>query len=95
MKIDMKIHLTLETETKTFSESNKKVTNIGAPDAQIVSSKAPFLQYELILLMKKFRKYLETVLISSKVLRMGIQKTLYQKTYELAHKNLRWICTKN
>ena len=41
--------------------------------------------------MKNFGKYLETVLISSKVLRMGIQKKPYQKTYELAHKNLRWI----
>ena len=63
--------------------SKKKVTNIGAPDAQIAFSKAHFLQYEQILLMKNFRQYLEMIMISSKVLRMGMQKTRYQKTYEL------------
>ena len=64
-------------------EVKKKVTNIGAPDAQIAFSKAHFLQYEQVLLMKNFRQYLETIMISSKVLRMGMQKTRYQKTYEL------------
>lgn len=64
-------------------ESKEKVTNIGAPDAQIAFSKAHFLPYEQILLTKNFRQYLETILISSKVLRMGMQKTCYQKTYEL------------
>ena len=56
---------------------------IGAPDAQIVFVRAPYLQYEQILLTKNFRQYLETIMLSSKVLRMGIQKTPYQKTYEL------------
>ena len=32
--------------------------------------------------MKNFRQYLETIMFSSNVLRMGIQKTPYQKTYE-------------
>ena len=45
--------------------------------------KAPFIQYEQILLPKNFRQYLEAMILSSKVLRMGIQKTTYQKTYEL------------
>ena len=63
--------------------NKKKVTTIGTPDAQIVFTKASYLQYEQILLTKKFRQYLETILLPSKVLRMGIQKTPYQKTYEL------------
>ena len=52
-------------------------------NAQIVFLKAPFIQYEQILLTKNFRQYLETIMLLSKVLRMGIQKTPYQKTYEL------------
>ena len=92
-KTVMKIRLMVETEMKKMFESKKKFTNIGAPDAQIVFLKAPFLQYEQILLTKNSRQYLETILISSKVLRMGIQKTPYQKVYEMhsTHKNLRRI----
>ena len=56
---------------------------IGAPDAQIVFARVSYLQYEQILLRKNFRQYLETIMLSSKILRMGIQKTLYQKTFEL------------
>ena len=56
---------------------------IGAPDAQIVFVRSPDVQYGQILLTKNFRQYLETIMLSSKVLRMGIQKTPYQKTYEL------------
>ena len=43
----------------------------------------PYLHYEQILLTKNFRQYLETILLSSKVLGMEIQKTPYQKTLEL------------
>ena len=35
---------------KQLFESRKKVTAIGAPDAQIVFVRAPYLQYEQILL---------------------------------------------
>ena len=59
------------------------MTNIGAPDVQIDFLKAPFLQYEQILLTKNFQQYLETILVFSRVLRIGIQKTPYQKTYEM------------
>ena len=60
-----------------------KVTTIGAPDTQIVLTKVPYLQFEQILHTKIFRQYLDTILLLSKVLRMGIQKTPYQKTYKL------------
>ena len=81
-KIDMIIRLTLETGMKKLLKSKKNVTNIGAPDKQIVFLKASFLQDKQILLtIKNFWQYRETILISSKLLRMGIQKTLHQKNF--------------
>ena len=82
-KVDLKIRCTPQINMKQLFESKKKVNAIGAPDAQIVFVRVPYLQYEQILLTKNFRQYLETIMLSSKVLRMGIQKTPYQKTYEL------------
>ena len=58
-------------------------TSPGMPDEQTIFLKAPSIQYEQILLSKNFRQYLQTIMLSSKVLRMGIQKTLHQKTNEL------------
>ena len=53
------------------------------PDEQIVLLKAPMIQYEQFTLETYFRQYLETILFSAKVLRMGVQKTPYQKSYKL------------
>lgn len=64
-------------------ETTKTVTTIGMPNAQIILTKSSFIQYEQFLLVKNFRQYLETILFSSKVLRMGIQKTAYQIMYEM------------
>ena len=58
-------------------------TSLGALDALIIFLKVPFIQYRQLLLSKWSRQCLETIMLSSKVLRMGIQKTPYQKTYEL------------
>ena len=33
---------------------------------------------------KNFSQYLETIMVSKKILRMGFQKTPIQKTYEIA-----------
>ena len=33
---------------------------------------------------KNFRRYLETIMVSKKILRMGAQKTPIQKTYEIS-----------
>ena len=41
------------------------------------------IQYEQFSVDTNFRQYLETILFSAKVLQMGVQKTPYQKTYEL------------
>ena len=58
---------------KKLFESKKKVTAID-----------PFLQYEQVLLDKNSRQYLETIMVSKKILRMGVQKTPIQKTYEIS-----------
>ena len=55
----------------------------GKPDAKIILLQAPTNQYEKLNLNTNFRQYLETILFSAKTLRMGVQKTPYQKTYEL------------
>ena len=52
---------------------------IPIPDAKITFTKASFIQYELILLDKNFRQYLETIMVSKKILKMGTQKTPIQK----------------
>ena len=53
------------------------------PDVQIELLKTPMIQYEQLTLDTNSRQYLETILFSTKVLRMGVQKTPYQKTYKL------------
>ena len=68
-------------------ESRKALANnaaIPAVDAKIIFTKAPFIQYEKVLLDKKFRPHLETIMVSKKkILRIGAQKTPIQKTYEI------------
>ena len=50
-------------------------------------TKAPFVQYEEILLDKNFRQHLETIIVSKKILRMGAEKTPIQKTYEIQNRS--------
>ena len=45
------------------------------PDVQIVLLRIPMIQYKQLTLDSNFRQYLETILFSAKVLRMGVQKT--------------------
>ena len=66
LKIDFRIKCHLETDTRKIFKSKIKVTAIGAPDAQIIFTKPPFLMYEQFLLDKNFRKYLETIMVSKK-----------------------------
>ena len=51
---------------KKLFESKTQVTAVAAPDAQIIFTKAPFIQYEQFLLDKNFRQYLETIMVSKK-----------------------------
>ena len=85
-KIDYRIKLQLEKDTKKLFESRKVLATgsaIPAPDAKIIFTKAHYIQYEQILLDKIFRQYLETIMVSKKIIRMGTQKTPLQKTCEI------------
>ena len=58
-KIDYRIKLHLETEMKKLFESRKVLasgTTIPVPDAKIIFTKEPLIQYEQILLEKNFRQ---------------------------------------
>ena len=70
---------------KLFESRKSLAANAAIPgvDAEIIFTKAPFVQYEQILLDKNFRQHLETIMVSKKNLRMGAQKTPIQKTYEI------------
>ena len=69
---------------KKLFESKNNVTAVGAPDAQIIFTKPLFLQYEQFSLDKNFRQYLETIMVSKNILRMGVQKAPIQKTHEIS-----------
>ena len=86
-KIDYRIKLFIETNTAKLFESRKVLasttTTAPTPDAKIIFTRAPFIQYEQILLDKNFRQHLETIMVSKKIIKMGAQKTPIQKTYEI------------
>ena len=85
-KIDYRIKLFLETDMDKLFESRKILAaNSAIPevDVEIILTRAPFVQYEQILLDKNFGQHLETIMVSKKILRMGAQKTPIQKTYEI------------
>ena len=52
-------------------------------DVEILFTRAPFVQYEQILVGKNFRQHLETIMVSKRIIRMGAQKTLIQQKYEI------------
>ena len=69
-KIDYRIKLFLETDITRLFESRKvlaaSTTSAPAPDTEILFTRAPFIQYEQILLDKNFRQHLETIMVSKK-----------------------------
>ena len=69
---------------KLFESRKSLAANAAIPsvDAEIIFTKALFVQYEQILLDKNFRQHLETIMVLKKKLRMEAQKTPIQKTYE-------------
>ena len=69
---------------KKLFESKKKITTTGAPDGKNIFTKATFIQYEQFLLDKNFMQYLETVMLSKTILRLGVQKAQIQNTYEIS-----------
>ena len=85
-KIDYRVKLFLETDMDKLFELKKVLAlteSIPEADAEIIFTRAPFIQYEQILIDKNFRQHLETIMVSKKILRMGAQKAPIQKTYEI------------
>ena len=70
---------------KLFKSRNVIAANTAIPDVdeEILFTRAPFVQYEQILLDKNIRQHLETIMVSKKILRISAQKTPIQKTYEI------------
>ena len=52
---------------KKLFDIRKVLASILTPDPKVIFIKAPFIQYEQILLDKNFRQYLETIMVSKKV----------------------------
>ena len=72
---------------KLFESRKVLAANSAIPDvdAEIIFTRAPFIQYEQILLDKNFRQHLETIMISKKILRKGARKTPIQKNTRNKH----------
>ena len=71
VKKDFTITCHLEIEMKKFFESKKvlaSIASIPTPDAKMIFTEAPFVQYEQLLLDKYFRQYLKTIMVSRKIL---------------------------
>ena len=76
VKFNTKLTLMLKTEMNKLFETN--VNDVNPPltvDADIISTSAPYLQYEQIKLDPNFRAYLESTLTANSFLRTGIKKT--------------------
>ena len=81
-KIDYRIKLFLETNMDKLFESRKVLaanSTIPDVDAEIIFTRAPFIQYEQILLDKNFRKHLEIIMVSKKYTWNGSSKNTHTK----------------
>ena len=87
IRFNTKWRITFEQDMQRLFEANTNLgTAAGLPDtvdAKIILKSTPYLLYTQFKLDTNFRNYLETALVSESKLRTGIQKTPYQKSYEL------------
>ena len=86
LEIDFRMKCHLETEMKKLLESKKVMaagSAIPSPNAKIIFLKAPFTQYEQLLLDKNFRQYLETIMISKKLFTWELKKHQFKKHTKL------------
>ena len=84
MVFRLKCHL--EKKMIRLLETRKVLSStavVPTSNAKIIFTKVSFIQCEQILLDKNFRQYLEPIMVSKKILRIGAQRTLIQKTYEI------------
>ena len=87
IRLNTKWRITFEQDMQRLFESK---TNQGAAaglpatvDAKIILKSTLYILYHQFKLDTNFRNYLETALVSENKLRTGIQRTPYQKSYEL------------
>ena len=86
VRFNTKWQLTFESDMQGLFESKKNQAADGLPNmvnAKIILDSTPYLLYYQFALDDNFRTYLETSLASENRLRTGIQRTPYQKSYEL------------
>ena len=86
VKSNTKWLITLEQNYQKLFETKASQANDALPtleDAKIILAATPYLLFEQFKLFDNYLAYLEAIMISNKVLRTGIKKTPYQKTYEL------------
>ena len=87
IRFNTKWRITFEQDMQRLFEANTNLdAAAGLPDtvdAKIILKSTPYLLYTQFKLDTNFRNYLETALVSESKLRTGIQKTPYQKSYEL------------
>ena len=85
-KFDTKFVFTLEQNLNKLFELRRELADAAVPsnpDAKIIFHAAPYIQYQQLRLTDNFRKYLEVLLLSKRVLRSGIKLTPYQKSYKI------------
>ena len=88
-KIDYRIKMFLETNMDKLFESRKALAaNAAIPkvDPEITFTKAPYIQYEQILLDKNFRQQLETIMVFKKNIKNGCSKNSNTKNIQNAER---------
>lgn len=73
----------LEADIAKLFKQNRQLAAIAAPDAKIIFHEAPFVQYEQFRVNNNFRQYLETIMISKKVLQLPVKNT-FEKVVQMA-----------
>ena len=93
--MDFRIKCYLKKEMKRLFKSKEVLaanSGLPSPDAKIIFTKTPFIQYEQLKLDKTFRQYLETIIVS----KMSVQTSCIFQSNDNQQKNPRrvWFCYK-
>ena len=93
--MDFRIKCYLKKEMKRLFKSKEVLaanSGLPSPDAKIIFTKTPFIQYEQLKLDKTFRQYLETIIVS----KMSAQTSCIFQSNDNQQKNPRrvWFCYK-
>ena len=93
--MDFRIKCYLKKEMKRLFKSKEVLaanSALPSPDAKIIFTKTPFIQYEQLKLDKTFRQYLETIIVS----KMSAQTSCIFQSNDNQQKNPRrvWFCYK-